>query len=233
MSQNPKLFPVFLNLEGKDVLVVGGGNVALEKLTALSVTGANITLIAKEIFHPTREFIKNINTITVIEKEIELKDLENRFLIYAATNNGFLNAELRKYANQKRIWINSVDDPLNCDFYSASVIDKGSVRIAISTNGGFPGISKVLRKVLDIVLPDADVDLFQKIFRLRKELQEKIPNGKIIIAQSNNFTACDQHINCVHSIEQFEKQFQLSEIIFSGEKTLQNLYTRYMIIGKK
>ena len=71
-----------------------------------------------------------------------------------------------------------MDDPPNCDFYSASVVDKGPIRIAISTNGGFPGISKVLRKALEIVLPDTDKDSFQKLFGIRKKLQETITNSK-------------------------------------------------------
>ncbi|MCB1190727.1 MAG: bifunctional precorrin-2 dehydrogenase/sirohydrochlorin ferrochelatase [Leptospiraceae bacterium] len=173
-----KLFPVFLNLDEKDVLVVGGGNVALEKLISLRMTGAMITLIAKEISEKTREYIKSFNRITVLEREIETRDLDDRFLIFAATNNSTLNAELRKYAKQKKIWINAVDDPPNCDFYSASVVDKGPIRIAISTNGGFPGISKVLRKALEIVLPDTDKDSFQKLFGIRKKLQETITNSK-------------------------------------------------------
>lgn len=173
-----KLFPVFLNLDGRDVLVIGGGRVALEKLTSLKVTGAEITLIAKEISEETNHFIKGMENVQVFMREVHYEDLDNRFLIFAATNNSTLNADLRIYANRKKILINAVDDPVNCDFYSSSVIDKGLVRVAISTNGQFPGFSKTVKKILDLVLPDEHLETFKKIFQFRKQLKEKISSTR-------------------------------------------------------
>ena len=201
---------------------------------------------------------KSLVTATVVSDIVGATYAVNKFdltQIRDALSTGQLGSKVWLVSELKKLglvnprilivggWIGSLSRIIFENFNVTKIcsidIDEVSTTIAKYVNNSFS--SKFLAVTADMYLLNAyDYSDYDVIINTScehipdvKSWIEKIPNGKIIIAQSNNFTACDQHINCVHSIEQFEKQFQLSEIIFSGEKTLQNLYTRYMIIGKK
>lgn len=168
-------YPAFLDLRERNVLLIGGGKAALEKLPSLLQSGARIHLIASEITDAVYETIEKSNVPVKIElREIRLDDLVGRDVVFSATNSHSLNAQLRLYAQEKKIWINSVDDPENSDFVSASVLDRGSFRIAISTNGKFAGIAVILKKILDQLLPTDHMELFEELFAIRKNLKEEI-----------------------------------------------------------
>lgn len=173
-----KLFPIFLNLENKNVLIIGGGNVALEKLTSLLNTNAKITIIAKEIKEEIREIAsENTYTISIIEREALPYDLESDWqIVFLATNNSLLNYSLRSNFKSKNQLFNTVDDPSNCDFYSAAILDRGYYRIAISTDGKFAGFAGMLKRILDKILPKGHKEEFQKIINLRSEIKLKIAN---------------------------------------------------------
>lgn len=172
---NKKLFPIFLKLEHKDILIVGGGKVAYEKLLSLKNTLHSITIIADRISEKIiAEKEKGEIHIHLIERKVELTDLENRYLIIIATDNPTLNTNLVLYARQKKIWVNSVDDPKNCDFYTASVLDRGPVRVAISTEGRFAGLSRTIRRVLDLLLPVGDEALLNQLTEVRSEIRNQL-----------------------------------------------------------
>jgi len=171
-----KRYPAFLNLKDANVLIVGGGLACLEKLTGLENTEANISIITIELNPEVKKFVENKTNITTIIREVKDVDLENRDLIFLATNNSEINAKFRKVANQLKILTNSVDDPNNCDFYSASLIDLGAVSFAISTDGKFAGLSAALRKLFEEIMPSEDTELFQKIYEMRAALKKRIPD---------------------------------------------------------
>jgi precorrin-2 dehydrogenase / sirohydrochlorin ferrochelatase len=94
-------------------------------------------------------------------------------LIFSATNNKQLNAEMVEYAHKQKIWINSCDDPDNCDFYSASVFDRGPIRIAVSTDGRFAGLGSLVKKILNQLLPEDHNSEWEDILQFRSALKLK------------------------------------------------------------
>ncbi|NCN08767.1 MAG: bifunctional precorrin-2 dehydrogenase/sirohydrochlorin ferrochelatase [Leptospira sp.] len=168
-----KKYPAFLNLKGRNVLLIGGGNVAMEKLPNLVLAQARTTLIASHINEECQSFLKEHPEIQVKQREIQLFDLEGRDLIFSATNNKQLNAEMVEYAHKQKIWINSCDDPDNCDFYSASVFDRGPIRIAVSTDGRFAGLGSLVKKILNQLLPEDHNSEWEDILQFRSALKLK------------------------------------------------------------
>ncbi|RHX81146.1 siroheme synthase [Leptospira yasudae] len=169
-------YPAFLNLENKNVLLIGGGKVALEKLPHLLDAGAKITLIALETCREVAQILEKHPEIKVEYRSVEFSDLQGRALVFSATNDSDLNRRLSDYAHSWKIWINCADDPSNCDFYSAAVLDRGPVRVAISTEGNFAGLSGVVKTTLEELIPDEHEEELQELMRLRKELKSILPD---------------------------------------------------------
>jgi precorrin-2 dehydrogenase / sirohydrochlorin ferrochelatase len=175
-----QLFPVFLRLDQLQMLIVGGGNVALEKINFLfkNSDNAQVILVAPEIKDEIREIAKKYHKLTLIQRKYKISDLENKDLVIAATSIKELNEEVRKDAKAKRILINVADTPDSCDFYLGSVIKKGDLKIAISTNGKSPTFAKRMRELLEDAIPDhiseVLVDLRQIRDNLKGDLAEKM-----------------------------------------------------------
>ncbi|EMN88666.1 bifunctional precorrin-2 dehydrogenase/sirohydrochlorin ferrochelatase [Leptospira weilii] len=169
-------YPAFLNLENKNVLLIGGGKVALEKLPHLLEAGAKITLIALETCREVAQILEKHPEIKVEYRSVEFSDLQGNALVFSATNDSDLNRSLGDYAHSWKIWINCADDPSNCDFYSAAVLDRGPVRVAISTEGNFAGLSSVVKTTLEELIPDEHEEELQELMRLRKELKSILPD---------------------------------------------------------
>ena len=172
-------YPIFLNLELKDVLVVGGGLAAYEKLPKLIDSKANITIISLSLSPKVQGlYEKHPERITFLNRGIELKDLDNFFMIFCATNNPKKNKELVAYARKKNLLINSVDDPSNCDFFSMALLKKDKLTLGFSTTGHFAGVSVLLKEVFDELIPEGDIDLWMELFRLRQDLKKKLEPEK-------------------------------------------------------
>jgi precorrin-2 dehydrogenase / sirohydrochlorin ferrochelatase len=173
--QNPgnQLFPVFFKLDQLQLLIVGGGNVALEKLSFLfkNSDNANVTLVAPEIKDEIREIGKKYSNLILIQRKYKISDLENKDLVIAATSIKELNEEVRRDANAKRILINVADTPDSCDFYLGSVIKKGDLKIAISTNGKSPTFAKRMRELLEDAIPDNISDVLDDLRQIRDNLK--------------------------------------------------------------
>jgi siroheme synthase-like protein len=174
------LFPVFLKAEAGSILLVGAGPVGLEKLTALTANMpfANIKIIAIDILEEVREVAAQFPYITIEQRSYESKDLDGHYMVIAAVNNRSLSEKIAKEAKQKGILVNVADTPDLCDFYLASIVKKGNLKIAISTNGKSPTMAKRLRQWLTDVLPDNFDPLLQNLYEIRNtikgEFQEKV-----------------------------------------------------------
>jgi uroporphyrin-III C-methyltransferase / precorrin-2 dehydrogenase / sirohydrochlorin ferrochelatase len=143
----PDLLPVFLNVARRRVVLVGGGRVAAAKLPSLVSTGAAVTVVAPEI----REEIAR-SPVNVVRRRFEPADLDGTWLVVAAATP-FVNAEVARAAEERRIFVNAVDDPANASAFMGGVVRRDGVTIAISTNGDAPALSGLLREALDAVLP--------------------------------------------------------------------------------
>lgn len=173
------LFPAFLNLAGRRVLLVGGGAVAAQKLAQLLPCGAHVRLIAPALGEDTRRLCAaHPAHIDHWPRTVEPDDLADVCLVITATNDAAVNASIVQEARRRGILANSVDDPPYCDFFAASTLDRGPVRIAISTQGGFPGLSAAVRKTLDALLgellPQAHWADLSRLCALRSALKTRM-----------------------------------------------------------
>ncbi|MEO6759071.1 MAG: bifunctional precorrin-2 dehydrogenase/sirohydrochlorin ferrochelatase, partial [Saprospiraceae bacterium] len=166
------LFPIFLKLDEVAVLVVGGGNVGLEKLSALlrNSPRAQVTLVGREIRPEIRSLTAGFPQVVLVEKSFEPADLEEKQLVIAATDDRSLHQEIRRLAHAKNLLINVADTPDLCDFYLGSIVQKGDLKLAISTNGKSPTIAKRLREMLQEALPNELDNLLQQMPAIRHQL---------------------------------------------------------------
>jgi precorrin-2 dehydrogenase / sirohydrochlorin ferrochelatase len=166
------LFPIFLKLEQMHILIVGGGNVGLEKLEAVLKNSPKtlITLVAplvkEEIFDLAKE-----HNIRIIQREYDPDDLHNKDLVIAGTDAPEVNAQVRTDGRQRKLLVNVADTPDLCDFYLSSVVKKGDLKIAISTNGKSPTFAKRFREILEDVLPESLQETLDNLKILRDKLK--------------------------------------------------------------
>lgn len=152
------LFPIFLKLNNDDlhVLIVGGGYVGLEKISAVldNSPDATITLVAPELRDEIVMLASQKPRVTLIRRKMEDYDLDGMDLVIVATNDKDENRRIKRVARLRHILTNVADTPDECDFYLSSVVKKGNLKLAISTNGLSPTLAKRLREVLTEALPD-------------------------------------------------------------------------------
>ncbi|GLU55642.1 precorrin-2 dehydrogenase/sirohydrochlorin ferrochelatase family protein [Dyadobacter frigoris] len=150
------LFPIFLKLENLHTLIVGGGYVGLEKITAVldNSPEATVTLVSPEIRLEICEIAAANARIALIKRKFEDGDLTEKDLVIVATNDKEENKRIKSVARAKHMLCNVADTPPLCDFYLSSVVRKGNLKVAISTNGMSPTMAKRLKEVLNEALPD-------------------------------------------------------------------------------
>jgi siroheme synthase-like protein len=158
-NEGNQLFPVFLKLDQLHVLLVGGGVIGLEKITAIlnNSPATKITLVARQVLPEITELKNKLKKLTILEKEFEVSDLDNKDLVIAATGNRLVSELIRKEASVRKILINVADTPDLCDFYLGSIVKKGDLKIAISTNGKSPTLAKRLKEIFNEELQGDDI----------------------------------------------------------------------------
>ncbi len=167
-----QLFPVFLKLNELHTVLIGAGNVGLEKLTVIlhNSPEAQVTIIAENVIPEITNLIKEYPKVSIQQKSFTDDDLDNADIVIAATDNSQLNAYIRDSAHQRKLLINVADKPDLCDFYLGSIVQKGDLKIGISTNGKSPTVAKRLKEVLSESLP-AELDItLQQMNNLRNTL---------------------------------------------------------------
>ena len=173
MEERNNLFPVFLKLEALDTLIVGGGNVGLEKLTALlkSSPHAKVTLVASQIKDEIKTLAADAPHIRLIERNFRVRDLQSKDLVMLATDDPDMHRRIRNLARKKRLLVNVADTPNLCDFYLGSVVTKGNLKIGISTNGKSPTIAKRIREYLEEALPEDTNSLLKNMQAIRDRMK--------------------------------------------------------------
>ena len=166
------LFPVFLKLEELNVLLVGGGHIGLEKLSAIlsNAPGTNVRVIARDISEAVSGFAGKHSNIELISKEYDTSDLDWAGVVITAIDDPEVSARISSEARQRGKLVNAADKPELCDFYLGSVVKKGNLKIAISTNGKSPTIAKRLKDVLSEVMPDQIDDVLENMHIIRNRL---------------------------------------------------------------
>ncbi|WP_462221737.1 precorrin-2 dehydrogenase/sirohydrochlorin ferrochelatase family protein [Ferruginibacter sp.] len=172
MQSSNNLFPIFLKLENLSVLIVGGGYVGMEKLDAVisNSPATKITLVAIQISDVIKEIAKQHPNIILKEKPYHISDLADNDIIIAAINETAISQQIVTDAKSKKILVNAADKPELCDFYLSSVVKKGNLKIAISTNGKSPTIAKRIKEVFNETFPDEIDDLLNNMQHVRNKL---------------------------------------------------------------
>ena len=167
-----QLFPIFVKMHQLQLLIVGGGYVGLEKVTAVLENSphADITLVSPEIRDEIVEFSKLYPNLKLVYKRFETQDLNEKDLVIVATNDKPLNQQIKGLARERRIITNVADTPDFCDFYLGSVVKKGSLKLAISTNGKSPTLAIRIREVLEDAFPDELEQVFDNLREIRQTL---------------------------------------------------------------
>lgn len=142
------LFPVFVKLQGRLVVVVGGGEVAAGKIDGLMLAGARVRIVAPEVHASLVEPIRD-RKIEWLPRTFAAGDLNGATLAIAATSAPGVNASVYREAETRGILCNAVDDIENCHFYYGSIVQRGDLQIAISTNGKSPALAQRLRQELE------------------------------------------------------------------------------------
>jgi uroporphyrin-III C-methyltransferase/precorrin-2 dehydrogenase/sirohydrochlorin ferrochelatase len=164
------VFPVFLKLAGRRVLVVGGGPVAAGKLRALVEAGAAVTVVAPDVVDAVREA-----PVEILPREFRPEDLDGTWYVVAAAPPA-VNRAVSAAAHARGIFVNAVDDLENASAYAGAVLQRSGVTIALSTDGEAPALAGLLREALEAVLPE-DLDKWMTCARdtRRQWLADGVP----------------------------------------------------------
>ena len=161
-TKRRQLLPVFLKLEGRRVLLVGGGVVAAQKLVSLTRAGADVTVVAPEI---SRSIARA--TVRLRRRAFRPSDLAGHWLVVSAATPE-VNRAVAREARRRRVFVNAVDDPRNASAYLGGVVRRQGVTVAISTAGRSPALAGLLREAFDELLPGDLRRWFVESDRLRK-----------------------------------------------------------------
>ena len=172
VKETNKLFPVFLKLEEMRLLIVGGGYVGLEKLNAVvhNSPDTQIKLVAISISEEIKKLAEQYPSLQLIERPYYIQDLEDADIVIVAVNDRSVSELIRADAKAKGKLVNVADKPDLCDFYMGSIVKRGNLKIAISTNGKSPTIAKRLKEVFSDALPEQVDDLLDNMQALRGKL---------------------------------------------------------------
>ncbi len=177
-KETNKLFPIFLKLEDMRVLLIGAGNVGVEKLHAIvnNAPATQVLVIAKDINEEFKELAALHPNVHVQQTNYKADYLNDCDIVIAAVNDIALSTVIRNDAKAKGKLINVADKPYLCDFYLGSVVTKGNLKLAISTNGKSPTVAKRLREVFSELLPDELDEIMNNLQTIRNSLQGDFKN---------------------------------------------------------
>jgi len=166
------LFPIFLKLEELSLLIVGGGKVALEKLHAVlsNAPATRIRIVAKVVSEELAAEAALHDHIIVVEKPYDSSDLEGVDLVIVAVNDIPAATKIKEDTRRAGLLVNVADKPELCDFYLSSVVRKGHLKIAISTNGKSPTIAKRLKEEIGSMIPDEMDDVLENMQTIRQRM---------------------------------------------------------------
>lgn len=173
----PRYYPICVDLSDLPCLVVGGGEVGLRKVRTLLDHGARVTVVAQRPNEGVREFAEQ-ERIVFHERRYQKSDIDGMRLVFVATNDAAANRQITTDAREAGILINVADVPEHCDFIVPSIVRRGSLMLAISTEGACPAYSKRLRKQLEGQFDDAFGEYVELLGRLRRQIIDRLGDPK-------------------------------------------------------
>lgn len=165
-------YPVFLELNDRRCLVIGGGAVAERKIAGLLKAGAAVTVISPEVTETIAEWTK-LGSIEVLARHYQAGDLAGYEVAFVAANKSALSAVVSEEAKRCGVWINAADDPAHCDFILPSVLRRGDLTVAVSTGGRSPALSRAIREELETYFSPEYGALAGLAAEVREELRQR------------------------------------------------------------
>lgn len=162
-------FPFYIDIEGKRILIVGGGKVALRKLEKLLPFEPEISVIAPCVC----EQIKNFN-VSVIEREFKDSDLDGVFCVISATDSEEVNGHIFRLCRERNILVNTVDDKKRCGFIFPALVSKNGITAGITTEGKSPVYAKYIRKQLELLLERESPNIAESLFKYRERIKAEV-----------------------------------------------------------
>ncbi len=187
------LLPIFLKLDGRRCLLVGAGNIALDKLNSLLKIGLQLRVVAPEAKSEIRQLALD-GKLEWLQRPFEPSDLDGNFLVVTATDSAEVNRAVYRAAIDRNILCNSVDDIPNCDFFFGSIVNRGDLQIAISTAGESPAFAQRLRREIDEQLPSDLGPWLENLGKLRREVLATHPRTeerKLLLHQLAQRQLCE------------------------------------------
>lgn len=169
-----ELYPIFLKAHQLPILLVGAGYVGYEKLHFILKNSpqARVIVVAPRISPNVRSLlVGRTHQVTLIQRPFQLYDLHNKRLAIVATNNPDLNKYIWQAAKTEGVLVNVADTPRLCDFYLGSIVTRGNLKVAISTNGKSPTFAKRFRQLLEAALPEEVDALLDQLHAFRETLE--------------------------------------------------------------
>jgi precorrin-2 dehydrogenase/sirohydrochlorin ferrochelatase len=165
-------YPIFVEMQGRAVLLVGGGRVALEKIGKLVEAGARVTVIAPTLGDEVRTFVENGQAVWK-QRPFATGDAAGFDMVMVATDDGAVNRTVANEARAAGIWVNAADDLANCDFILPSLAARGQIAIAVSTGGTSPALARWLRGRMKEFLSEEVERLGDLLADVRLEARER------------------------------------------------------------
>ena len=165
-----KHYPVFLTVEGRRCVVIGGGTIAERKVEGLLDAGAEVTVVAPESTERVRALAEN-GAVTLVERAYAPGDLAGAFIAIAATDDSDVNEAVSREATERNVPLNVVDVTHLCTFIAPSIVRRGPVTLAMSTGGLAPALARKLRESLEANDALAYADLAEMVGRVRSDLR--------------------------------------------------------------
>jgi len=172
-----KYFPLFADLENADVLVVGGGEQAAQKVRLLRKTEARVTVVAEAVTDELWQLGEQ-GAIWIVPRNFEARDVEGQRLVYAATGNRVLDAAASAAAKAKGVPVNVVDAPELSTFIMPAIVDRAPVTVAIGTEGAAPVLAREIKSKIEALLPANFGALASRAQGLRKLIARTVPNAR-------------------------------------------------------
>lgn len=198
-----RYFPIFVDCEQLNVLVVGGGEVATRKVELILKTPAQVTLVSPDLT-PSLQGLVNDNKITYIEGNYQKALLENMQLVFVATADNALNQQISQDAQAQKVLANVVDSPALCKFITPSIIDRSPVTFAISSEGQSPVLIRYWRERLETLIPHT----LGKIARFAGDKRAEVKAALDSVTKRRNFWERFFLSSKVQTAEDLEQEFQ-------------------------
>ena len=161
-----KTYPLMLNIQGRQAVVVGGGSIGVRKVQSLLEAGAKVRLVAPQVADAA-----GLERAEVIQAPYEPRHLAGAALVFACTDSRELNSRIARDARSAGAWVNAADQPEDCDFFVPAVVSDGPVQIAIGTGGSSPALAAALKKAVASALPPQVGPFAEALAQVRDELQ--------------------------------------------------------------